>query len=380
MNSNRIIALAVVLLLIPFVSFSPSASFQVAGNPSRTNTVYLPIVKNKHFNPIKVPVLLLTFFPPDPTNPALLDPVETGWTGVQISDMQVAVQRQVASGLAFLKDATRFRGYQNPLAPSYLEYFIHSELEFMTIMPRGYQLPWGPYRPHYNQILRSIGICNFVDGAGVKEVWIFGYHSQVIEPDESKMSSKYGDISNAWPKDEWIPKKFHLPKCLNSYVMYNPTYQISGVGAGEHNRMHQLENVIFYAENRGYPVNPTNAKGSLFWDDFSVYGTANTFPGYKASCGNTHSPPNTTNEYDYTSKQYRLNNCESWHPDDSLTTYSFENCDQWGCTDLGFYKWFMQSVPGKDNEILYQGKAMRNWWEAMHDFDQFIDDGRTLFR
>jgi hypothetical protein len=143
--------------------------------------------------------------------------------------------------------------------------------------------------------------------------------------------------------------------------------------------MHQMENVVFFAEDLGYPANNLNVIGSLFWDDFSVYGDRASLPGYRPSCGNTHSPPNTTDEYAYSSMEYRENNCETWHPDDSLTIYVNANCEQWGCTDVGFYKWFMQSVPGYDNGIVYEGRRMRNWWEAMYDFNRFIDAGRSLY-
>jgi len=55
------------------------------------------------------------------------------------------------------------------------------------------------------------------------------------------------------------------------------------------------------------------------------------------------------------------------------------NCTQWGCTETGFYKWFMQNIPGYENGIVYKGIPMRNWWEAMYDFNAFIDAGRSLY-
>lgn len=329
-----------------------------------------------------VPVLILAYYPPDPSNPTYLDPVETGWSSTLITDMQTATQGMIEAGQALINDATRYHGYKDPRAPQYLEYYTYEKIEYFYPMPRGYHLGGTQYRPHYNQILNNIDICDYVDNHNVKEVWIYGYHASIIVPDESKMSSRYGDVSNAHPKDEYIPEEYRLPRCTNSYVMYNFTYQPGGalaIGNNIHNRMHQIENVIFFAEDLGYPPNDSNVIGSLFWDDFSVYVNRASLPGYRASCGNTHSPPNTTEEYDYDSTQYRENNCETWHPDDSLTTYVTANCTQWGCTDVGFYKWFMQNLPGYNNGIVHDGRQMRNWWEAMYDFNGFIDGGRSLF-
>ena len=332
--------------------------------------------------PIQVPVLTLTYYPPDPANPAYLDPVETGWTNMPITTMQIATAEMITAGQALINEATRYHGYTDSAAPMYLEYSTYESLEYFRAMPRGHHLGGTEYRPNYGQILRDIDICDYVDVHLVKEVWIYGYHSTLIVPDESKMSSKYGDISNAFPKDEYVLAAFRLPRCENSYVLYNFTYQPGGaeaIGNTIHNRLHQIENVIFFAEDRGYPPNDLNVVGSIFWDDFSVYGNRAMLSGYRASCGNTHSPPNTTKGYDYDSPEYRLNNCETWHPDDAQTTYVTNNCTQWGCTDLGFYTWFMQNLPGYDNDIVFNGKVMRNWWEAMVNFNAFIEQVHSLW-
>lgn len=329
--------------------------------------------------PIRVPVLVLAYYPPDPNNPEYLDPVETGEPNHRMADVQAHVQGMVETSLPLINETTRYHGYEVPNAPMFLEYFISDRQEFFHPMPRGYHLGDTAYRPNYGQILRDLDICNYVDVQGVREVWIYGYHSDFIVPDESKMSSKYGDISNSYPKDEYIPEEYRLPRCTNSYVMYNFNYY-RGVETNIHNRMHQIENVIFFAEDRGYPPNNTNVIGSVFWDDFSVYGNRASLPSYRASCGNTHAPPNViTGGHIYDSRDYHENNCETWHPDDSQTTYVSANCEQWGCTEVGFYKWFMQNMPGYNNGIVYNGKQMRNWWEAMYDFNQFIDAGRSLY-
>jgi hypothetical protein len=297
--------------------------------------------------------------------------------------MRNATLEMADAGVALNSDATCYHGYADPSAPMSLQFEIIDHLEFFEPMPRGLELNPGEFRPNYNSILSDVNICDYVDNLGVKEVWLYGYHSNFIVPDESKMASRYGDVSNALPKDENISPELRLPTCNNSYVMYNFTYQPGGddaIGNTIHNRLHQIENVVFFAEDMSYPVNDTRAVGSLFWDDFSVYGNRAALPGYAASCGNTHAPPNVIDaDYIYNSLNYRLNNCETWHPDDSLTTYVLENCTQWGCTDVGFYRWFMQSIPGKDNGIVYEGKQMRNWWLAVYDFNRFIDRARSLY-
>ncbi len=382
---NRSRFLIVVIILIATSSCSP-ISVSAAELPTPIQPIIqsnLEITPEKATLPLRVPVLVLAYYPPAAGSSKYLDYEETGWSNLLIVDMQAATREMITAGQALINDATRYHGHKDPNAPQYLEYYTYEMVEFFYPMPRGFALEPNAYRPNYNQIFNEMNICDYVDNHGVKEVWIYGYHSSVIIPDESKMSSKYGDISNALPKDEYLPKEFRLPRCDNAYVMYNFTYQPGGaqsIGNNIHNRMHQIENVVFFSEGAGYPMNENNINGSLFWDDFSVAWDRALLPGYRASCGNTHSPPNTLEGYDYDSKKFQENNCETWNPVDSLTEYVSANCSQWGCTDIGFYKWFMQNMPGYNNGLTYKGKAMRNWWDAMYDFEKYIDssDTRTL--
>lgn len=354
--------------------------------------------------PINIPVLRMQYYPRDPVNPDYLDDIETGWTNILVSNMESATDSMVAANITTSGQATRFRGHLNPAAPQYLQFSVIDSLTYYEAMPRGYQLsshiPEGEdsvtirlpngdeeritqasYRPHYNQILTDINICDYVDAQGVKEVWMYGYHSDFIVPDESKMSSRYGDVSNAWPKDEQIPAEFRLPRCDNSFVIYNFTYQPGGALAYAntvHNRMHQIENAVAFAEGFGWPPNEAVVEGTIFWDDFSVYGNRGSLPGYRASCGNSHSPPNTFDGYDYNDPAVVENNCETWHIEDYLTTYVDQDCSTWGCTDIGFYTWFMHNIPGYNNQITQGDCTMRNWWDAMVDFNAFIDAGYGL--
>jgi hypothetical protein len=351
--------------------------------------------------PIPVPVLALGYYPPDPQDPKLLDGEETGWGqnaqiyGRTIAFWEEKTQQMINQGLILVNESTRYHGYKDPYAPQFLNYRVIDYKKYYQAIPKGYPLGGNNTRPNYGEILRNLNICDYVDNKGVKEVWMYGYHNENgIEPDESKMSSNYGDISNANPKDEDIDPQYRMPICNNSYVLYNFTYQPDGIpGNNLHNRGHQIENIINFAdENYRWPANEHNTEGSLYWDDFSEYVTKNSpfvdqngnrIAEHISSCGNIHYSPNwnnrKTDQYIYTIEKISNFDCESWNPDPSKTVYTQGNCSKWGCSDLGFYKWYMQNIPGYNNGIVYQGQKMRNWWEAMYDFNAFIDRGRSLF-
>lgn len=350
--------------------------------------------------PLKIPVLVLEYFPLDPNDPNLLDGVETGWgsdatiNGRTISFWEQKTEEMIDAVIGFTNQSTSYHGYKDPTSPQFLNFSVLERRKIYEPIPRGYVLGVSPkgvtsYRPHYAQILKDFNVCDYTDNKGVKEIWMYGYHNDsTIVPDESRMSSKYGDVSNSLPKEESLPPEYRIPICKSSYTLYNFTYQPGAdIGNNIHNRLHQLENIIPFTENKWPPIredmSESNIKSSTFWGDFSEYVQDYTDRnGYRSSCGNSHYPPNWSNlnlNGVYNSTEERQFNCEDWNPDESKSTYVTATCERWGCTPLGFYKWWMQNIPGYNNGIVYNDQKMRNWWEAMYDFNAFIDKGKSLF-
>jgi len=354
--------------------------------------------------PLQSPVLAIAYYPRDVARPEYLDQEETGWGGnnfgnLKIADWERMTEQMVSQGKELVSDATRYHGYKDPTSSRFIEYSVLDNTihKYYTPIPRGHPTGGGTTLPHYRQILLDHNICDLVDNRNVKEVWMYGYHSSKIVPDESRMSSIYGDVSNSYPKELYIADEFKLPICNKAYVLYNFTYQPTGdPGNNLHNRIHQIENVVPFIEGQDkWPPNPpvnTALGASTFWGDYAEYlqrdprsinpdGTR--APGYKSSCGNGHITPNwsnsSTKEYIYDNRELSTFNCETWHPDESKTTYITASCERWGCTDKGFYKWFMQNIPGYKSDIEYQGQKMKNWWEFMYDFNASVEIGRSLY-
>jgi len=334
-------------------------------------------------------VLVLSYYPRDTRNSKNLNATITGET-TTVASKQSYVNSLISQLTTNLSKGSAYHQYKNSKSQPYLKYTVFQKKDFFTEIPRGHLLDQdrGIYRPNYGKIVKDQNICDLVDNKGVTEVWMFGYHFGDIEPDESRMSSKYGDISNSGPKENdpsYLPE-YRLPICKNAYVLYNYNYQRSGLEM-VHNRIHQLENVMYYVDK------------TLFWGDFSEYiqapgGCAGALAqdpnrpckepphNYNSSCGNSHYTPNwqsMTDEYIYNKTNNAMNNCETWHPDESKTTYVNANCNQWGCTELGYYNWYMQNVPGYNSCITHNGLNMRNWWDGIYDFNGFVDKGRSAY-
>lgn len=333
--------------------------------------------------PLNPKVLQLEYYPKSASNPLYLH-AETGMPDVKVEDQERYVSNLSSEYIAALGEASKFHGYENPAAPQFLKYSTYATKKYYQKIPTGYLLhpTRGVYRPDYRKILQQENICNLVDNQGVTEVWMFGYHNGPIEPDESRMSSKIGDFSNSYPKEELLPAEFKLPICKKPYVLYNFNYAGS-VSEMLHNRIHQLENVLPRAEN-AYPATPQNtARGaSMFWGNFSENVQSGDVHNYKSACGNAHYTPNwstTADDYKYSLQNQRQNNCQGWNPDPAKSTYVNASCAQWGCTARGFYIWYLQNMPGYNNGITYKGYNMRNWWESLYSPVEFIQSGSKLY-
>lgn len=86
------------------------------------------------------------------------------------------------------------------------------------------------------------------------------------------------------------------------------------------------------------------------WDRFAL--TASQSPSYGFSgCGTTHRPPTARDEYQYDVAAPARSMCDSFatYPDLSPITRSLApiTCSAWGCTDIGYYRWWFQRLPGK---------------------------------
>lgn len=228
-----------------------------------------------------------------------------------------------------------------------------------------------PTYPDYYGIMNSHNICNYVDGQGVREVWLWAYQGPnkpgTTQPylaiEESKMSGPYGDISNSY---EWND----MPHCKSTYVVLSFNY---GRGSAEAMESwgHQLE-----AEYRYINSTLLNLfQGPNYPQKLGVTGR----------CGSVHNPPNARWEYDRDNPTPQVSDCEDWNPD-GMGALSNISCSNWGCQDisdsnnstLNYMIWMWQHAPGMNNTKTYQGKQLRNWWDVHGNFDSVMGSSRRL--
>ncbi|MEW5960514.1 MAG: hypothetical protein AB1801_22540 [Chloroflexota bacterium] len=295
-----------------------------------------------------IPTLVISYFP---TRQGQLDRHITGDVAAPLDEIRRHTARATRRVVEALETGSSYHGYQDPAALPSLRYQIIDTLEFLEPLPTwakpGHRVPM----TDYNAIMRRVNLRQWVEGRGVKEVWLWGYHGGVIDLWESNMAGPYGDISNSDrdPHD--------LPVLSQTYTVYHYNY---GRGPSEavEDHMHQIEAVLRHVDPH------------LFWDRFVGK------PG-EGRCGWAHYPPNGRRDYDWANPQYVWTDIEDWRPDGSGHKQQL-NCRRWNSDSLTWFIYWMQNLPGRNNGLTYRGRALTNWWTLIGDFDGALARGSGL--
>lgn len=341
------------------------------GNLAAENRVTINVTSPGIY-PISMPLLILKYFPTkdgitiDTTVTADIAP------GTTIEQMRQRVNNLHTRLIDALERGSIYHGYKDSSATPSLNYYDVETKEYLTEMPK----VEGSLLANYFKIMSDLSICNYVENQGVKEVWIWGYAGQ-IQGWESNMASVYGDISNSNrdPND--------LPICQKTYTVYHYNYgRELGMALEDHG--HQIEHILNWVDGRD--TTPANQwPNLLYWGKFVGRDQYNKILPPVSACGWTHSPPNTEAGYDWYNKTDVLSDCEDWKPD-RTGERKLVSCKTWTgnetCSDDGggnsFKVWWMQNTPGKGNNLIYNDRPFRNWWDFIGDFDLAMQLGKSL--
>jgi hypothetical protein len=287
-----------------------------------------------------VPVLVIQFFPPA-ADRSKIDVAETSNVGAPVKEVREKCARMTREVIEALEQGSRYHAYKDPKARRSLHYVVVDSKEYLEPMPRSPKVYDGARLPDYDAILKRAAIEDYVKTKGVKEVWIWGYHSKTLRPWESNMSSPAGDVSNSDrdPRD--------LPVFDRTYTVYHYNYQRE-TSEAVHNHIHQIEAIM-------------RARGGKLWE---------AFEGRKGAwrCGNCHFPPNGRRDYDWANKDYIDSDIEDWKPE-GFGHKERLNCEKWGGDSLRWFVYWMQSIPGEGNKLTFQGQPLTNWWVYLGDYD-----------
>lgn len=311
-----------------------------------------------------IPVLVLHYFPTNGTN---IDRTQTGDWGESLEFTRAKTKRQTQELVRALEEGSRYRAYVDSNAAPRLDYEILGSLEFCEPLPtyrkRGHREPM----TDYSRILERVGVRDWVEGKGVKEVWIWAYHGGKVDLWESNMSGPFGDASNSDRDTN------DLPVLSRTYTVYHYNYQ-RGTSEAVENHMHQIEAVLNHIDGRD-ATPPEEWQDLLFWGKF--VGSDRSMKIVRPGCGWAHYPPNGERDYDWANPRFVETDMDDWRPD-STGKKTRMNCDRWGGNSLRWFVYWMQHLPGPDNGLAFEGQSLNDWWVFIGDYDQARRQGLRL--
>jgi hypothetical protein len=337
------------------VAASSAPASATIGDPTQTN--------------YSLGVLVLKFIPTaDGVN---IDTSVTGDVSGTVAAMRSKTDSITANLENFLSAGTAYHRYSNPSATPSITYHVVNTYEYDSPVPTvpnpHYNGTTDVYkvRPDYNSIMNNVGICNYVQNQGVREVWMYAYQGpSQLEISESEMSGPHGDISNSYRDNV-------MPVCTSTYTVYTMNEQ-RGTAEAVHSHGHQLEAELNYIDS------------NIFTNEFE--GPAHPVAtGQAGRCGSVHNPPNAAVEYDWANTTLNASDCLNWDPDRLGTTTQI-SCATWGCANvsdtnnaqLNWIVFWMQNFPGKGNTVQTNGHHMRNWWDVHANWDYIVSSSKSL--
>ena len=250
------------------------------------------------------------------------------------------------------------------------------------------------YHIDFNDLFTRVNLKQYVENLGVKEVWFtnfakeLGVNSYNVQESNMSPSLKSLDPTNVSNGGGDLSI---LPRYNGTYIVYG-LGGYRGVDTDLHNRGHQIERQLEYIDN-----------SNLYWGYFAK--------NRQSLGGFTHTPINTTTQYDYNNTTLFSSDIMTWKPSggpksnlNNITwlnkSYTFSNQMvspgpfSTGNNEYNQYpevKWFTfwwQSIPGYNNNITDTIKVgafdkkitMTNWWDIIYNWDSAIINKTRLYK
>lgn len=208
----------------------------------------------------------------------------------------------------------------------------------------------------YTRMLRQNNLCSRIKNENIDQIWLWVDPRPNSDPGPGM---EYVISSSLFEKDAQYATTAPIPFCDNDthFVIMGFDYTRQADMA-LHSFGHYMEGLLGNIQSV-----------DLFWYAFSGINSA----GYplNSRCGNVHFPPNGTTDYDYTNQTFVSNSYLDWNPQLSgeVTTY---NCNAWNCNHSDFLVWWMNKMPGIEDNLTYEDKLLPPWWDFVVNLDAKI--------
>jgi uncharacterized protein YoxC len=367
-----------------------------------------PRLKSTNKGVITVPVVIVNYIPT--SDGKYLDRWKTLNSNIIWDDIHKLTMTRVSEKILkektieklSIEEGSRFRDYSKNVTKPYIDidvvaYINVYDLKLIKVGTRmvdttmndsddGINNPvaidW--HKINFNELFERINLRNYVNNFKAKEIWFTSFTKESgvnsYNVGESSMSPSLTSVDPVNISNGGV-NITDLPRYNGTYVLYGFNGW-RGVDTDLHNRGHQLERQLEYVDHE-----------KIYYGNFAK--DRNTIGGY------THTPINTTKQYDYNNTSIVSSDIITWKPSRGIgiptnnlswlnQTYTFSNQmiapgpfatgnEDWNKDSQT--KWFIywwQSLPGYNNNIEDNGKKVTNWWDIFYNWDDAIKNKTKL--
>ncbi|KKU14170.1 MAG: hypothetical protein UX21_C0027G0006 [Microgenomates group bacterium GW2011_GWC2_45_8] len=213
---------------------------------------------------------------------------------------------------------------------------------------------------NYQTVIAQYQVCEKLNAGTIDELWLwggpyFGYY-------EANMAGPNAFSTNGPIIDGTT--------CQRQLNIMGFNYE-RAVGEMLEDLAHRTEGTM--AKIYGYTPYSGVANLNNPWGRFTAY---NKIASNQSGCGSIHYPPNGINDYDWTNTTTVKSFCEDWNDKYPLMRgyYSSLNCDAWGCSAVGWKKYWFSHLPYSAGTT--DGK-LNNWWAYLVDYENATAQAST---
>ena len=207
----------------------------------------------------------------------------------------------------------------------------------------------------YKEMVEYYGFDKMRDNNEVHEIWVWSY------PLGGMWESTFSGKGAFWLNSPVMNPTTSNEKLL---IVMGLNYERDLACAVE-SYGHRIESIMREVYGRWNPGGPLPPNPNM-WELFTAY---SGISGGKTYVGNIHFPPNGRHDYDWgnTANVKSYHNEWKYYPDIRLEDSETVNCSKWGCSHLGYFKFWWSHLPNFKGK--HEGK-LNNWWHYIVDYNE----------
>jgi hypothetical protein len=215
----------------------------------------------------------------------------------------------------------------------------------------------------YKAFVEFYGFDKKRDSGEINEVWLWSFPYGGLW--ESNMMGKDAFWINSEPTENVNCKELLCVMGLNFERDLACALEAYG---------HRFESVMGKVYGNWDYYNKDNKDRLTNWERYAAYGQKYyKFNAGTAHIGNIHFPPNGVKDYDWDNQSKVKTFADTWanYPNIMDENAREIDCSEWGCTHIGYMKWWFTHIPHYQG-ISSKDKKLNNWWRYVVDYNEAI--------